>query len=206
MGLRFEAGPARPTYLVDANGDPLIGASGLPISGTVGLLAGENHIGSVGGHTVQQAFSFNRPSDTTAYSANDAVTDSTSATTPLSWQLARTSGGGVTLKRFRLATNNASMAARLRLWLYRSSPASPPNDNALFQQSWGNVATRIGYVDFLTYVTGSGVTDYFGTFVLDNSVPVVPSAQTIYGILQTLDAFTPASGQTFNAYITAYQD
>ncbi len=48
----------------------------------------------VGGKSVQKSASFTRPADTTAYAANDAIADSTSAPTLLSFANCANANGG----------------------------------------------------------------------------------------------------------------
>ena len=59
----------------------------------------------VGGKSVQKSASFTRPADTTAYAANDAIADSTSAPTLLSFALYKYNGGQGYIVKTRLLTN-----------------------------------------------------------------------------------------------------
>lgn len=186
----------------------LTGSGNLKTAVQEALPAGENHIGATGGHTVQAQATLTRPADTALYTANDAVANNTTAgsVTPLEWTLARVSGGGVTIQRARLITSKASMTARFRLWLFTSSPTVTAGDNAAFAVTLANADARIGYIDFSTIVSGSDCTDYYGTLVTNGPAAVVPAATKIYGLLQTLDGWTPDSGQSFKISLAAYQD
>ena len=84
----------------------------------------------VGGKSVRRSVSFTRPADTTAYAANDAIADSTSAPTLLSFaNCANTNGGQGYIVKTRLLTNQKTCTARFRLSFYHTAP-SPVNDNA----------------------------------------------------------------------------
>ena len=60
----------------------------------------------MGGKSVRKSVSFTRPADTTAYAANDAIADSTSAPTLLSFaDCANANGGQGYIVKTRLLTN-----------------------------------------------------------------------------------------------------
>lgn len=177
------------------------------IAGAVGLAASENHIGNVGGHTFRSEVTLIRPSDTTAYTANDAVMNATSGAAALIFpNCARVSNGGITLMQAKLTVNKTGMTAKFRLHLFRDAPASIPNDNAAFSLAWANASARIGYVDFTTPISGSDCTDYYGVFVQTGAVPTTLVGTSVRGILQTIDAWTPASGDQFMMTLTGYAD
>ena len=70
----------------------------LPVGGLV-TVSSSNPL-PVGGKSVQKSASFTRPADTTAYAANDAIADSTSEPTLLSFaNCANANGVRVTLSK-----------------------------------------------------------------------------------------------------------
>jgi len=163
------------------------------------IAAGETHLGEVGGKIIFQSVTFTRPADTTAYAAKDAVSDSTSSPAVLSFtSLMRVVGGLGYVVKARLMTNQSTNTARFRLHLYRSSPTAI-NDNAANTILWANRGVWLGCIDFAACQTeGSGSDVAFS--LNDTARLVVASAAgslTVYGLLETLDAFTPASGQQF---------
>ncbi len=144
----------------------------------------------IGPVTTKVTVTFNRPANTTAYTANDAVNDNATAgggsSTELSWAVAATRG---TLRRVRVKKTDQTVATpTLRLWLYDTVFASGAGDNEAFVHP---ATDSIGFVDIA--VTTAGTDDAVGWANAD--IPF--TGATLYGQLQTLSAFTPASGETF---------
>ena len=176
--------------------------------GGTGISVGGAAVGSsnplpVGGKSVQKSASFTRPADTTAYAANDAIADSTSAPTLLSFaNCANANGGQGYIVKTRLLTNQKTCTARFRLSFYHTAP-SPVNDNAPKPMLYANKDKLIGRIDLDPCNTEDTTSD--AAFTLSTALmPYVCAAAdtTIYCILTTLDAFTPASAQQFFLEIT----
>jgi hypothetical protein len=170
--------------------------------GGLALGAGEAHLGAVGGLLIPVAVELTRPADTTAYAANDIVSDSTSAPTLLAFaNLARVNGGSGYIVRAILRTNRATDTARFRLHLFNTNAgiAAPLTDNAAYETRYADRALRAGIITFDALATGGGSSDSAGVTMDALRLPVVFAAgsRTLYGLLQTLDAFTPVSGQKF---------
>lgn len=152
-------------------------------------------------------YTFSRPADTTAYAALDVVSNSTSSPIILSWAaINRVSGASGYFVKARIVTDQVACVARFKLHLF-SATLTPLNDNAPYTLLYANNAIKIGALTFPAMATeGSGSTgaaaqlspgDYGGL-----PMAATPAAQTIYGMLETLDAFTPASGQGFFIELT----
>lgn len=165
-------------------------------------------IGQVGGYMGPVAATITRPADTTAYAAKDAVADSTSAPTVLTFsKIARLPGSSGYIVKARLMTNQSTNTARFRLHLYHTAPTAI-NDNAAHTLLWANRANRVGYIDFpaaQTEGTGSDAANSQNDTV---RMPFVcaSASRHLYGLLETLDAFTPASGQIIYIELTADQN
>ena len=148
------------------------------------------------GYQAAPSVLFTRPSDTTAYAAQDAVSNSTSAPALLQFSgAARANGGsGIIVSARHLKSSTA--LANFRLHLYRNNAASPVNDNAPFPLLFANRGNRIGFIDFNhgTGGTGSDSTNALSTFV---NLPFVCDAATssLFGILTTLTGYPPVSGE-----------
>ena len=159
----------------------------------------------VGGTTRTAAVTLTRPADTNAYAAKDAVSDSTSAPTVLTFSnIARLNGGSGYITKARLMTNQSSNIARYRLHLYHTAPAAI-NDNSQFTLLWANRTNRVGYIDFdalNTEGTGSDAAGALNTAIRLAFVCAAASDDLI-GRLETLDAFTPANAQVFYIELTA---
>lgn len=148
-----------------------------------------------GGYQKIVSASFTRPSDTNAYSALDAVSNSTTAPTILTFaDSARFAGGsGLILSARHIKNSTTTANATFRLFLYRST-VSAVNDNAQFALLWANRVTRIGFIDFThtTQGTGSDSTSALTTFV---NLPFVATGTSLFGQLQATAAYQPASGE-----------
>jgi hypothetical protein len=169
------------------------------------IAAGETHIGKVGGNMTTAAVTLTRPANTTAYTAKDAVSNSTSSPTVLTFSdLARVNAGSGYIVKARLMTNQSTNTARYRLHLFDTAPTAI-NDNAAYTLLWANRATRIGYVDFAACQTEGSGSDAANSRNDTVRLPFVcaSASRAVYGLLETLDAFTPASGQLFYIALTA---
>ena len=178
--------------------------------------AGENHIGSVGGHTAVVSSTVTRPSNTTQYAIADLIANSETAgsVTAMSWTTAaRVAAGSFMLRRARLYKDDDDVtAAQFRLHLFDSDPAStnPANgDNGAI--SLTNVLdNHLGSIDF--DMTASPDIHTEGNMAI--GVPIqgfeisvkLSSGRTIYGLLEARATYTPASGEVFTAVLELLQD
>jgi hypothetical protein len=170
--------------------------------------AGENHLGEVGGKLTTSTASFTRPADTTAYAAKDAVSNSTTAPTVLTFTGAgRAAGGTGYITGVRLTTDQSTNGAQFRLHLYAIAPTAI-NDNAAQTLLWADRAKRIGYIDIGPLVTEGAGSDAAGALNADIRLPYkCDTADThLYGLLETLTAFTPASAQNFHIALALDQN
>lgn len=151
--------------------------------------------------------SFTRPSDTTAYAALDAVSDSTSAPTVLTFTaMARSSGGSGRITRARIETDQSANVAAFKLHIFNVSPTAI-NDNAAFTKLWASRASYIGSITFpLMSTEGTGSTGAYAEVSLNPIQFVTSGSQNLFGILETLTAFTPANGQNFFVELTPEQN
>lgn len=183
----------------------------VPRAANSAISAGENHIGEVGGRLKRSSAEFTRPADTTAYVARDVVSNSTGGTTLMQFDLARVAGGSGYISKARLVTNNKTPTPRLRLWLYTISNPTVAADNAPFTLLWSNRANRIGYIDFPALASEDPTnSDSASSIATSGTAFTVPLAficaandTKLYGILETLDGFPPASSQQFFVELTA---
>ena len=166
------------------------------------------------------AYELTRPSDTTAYAANDAIANSTTAAsvTPLEFGVARRASGGSGLViGARLLTNSATAFAAMRLHLFNRAPfavAGYQADNAALALTYsalmdGEAASTnpndnyIGSIDFATFVAHSSSARSIGTCdQTELEFLTKPGSNKIYGLLEAMAAFTPASAQTFDIILS----
>lgn len=166
-----------------------------------------NEVRQTGPNLYRVASSFTRPSDTTQYTADDLVANSTTAAsvTPLSWTLPRTVKGLVNVRRaFIRKTSTSVTDPGMRVHLFSASPTvSTTGDNGVFK----NVVTGLSYHLGSIYVpikqaladgaVGWGVPlDYSETCVADMIVQPA-SGRIIYGLLSSNSTYTPASAEVF---------
>ncbi|MEM9450908.1 MAG: hypothetical protein AAGA75_20580 [Cyanobacteria bacterium P01_E01_bin.6] len=169
------------------------------------LTAGENHIGSLGGHTGFSVASFTRPNDASTYNPGDAIANSTSGASNLTFaNAARVAGGNGYVQGALLETSHKAFSNKLLLYLYSVNPTAV-NDNAAFNQApnanfitWitfdgaqiqtdGGSGSTVGYIDGLPpnntwkpFVCGAGSTAIFGQLVTPDGF--TPIAQASYRI------------------------
>lgn len=142
-----------------------------------------------------------RPNNTTAYSANDAVSNSATAAsvTPISFSLSDTNDDPITLERMRILSTDTGLAGNmLRAYLYQSDPTASTGvvggDNAAFSTKQGTfIGTMSGTLR--GFSDGSG-----GVLVPDEGSRIVVNptsgAKTIFALLMTPTGFTPSANST----------
>lgn len=169
--------------------------------------ASEAHIGAVGGDTVAVSATFARPANTTAYAANDEVSNNATqaSAAPMTFAgCARVNAGSGYVTKVRLFTDNKTVTnGTFRLWLFNATPTMV-GDNAAYALLYAERAAHVGYVD-LTLQTEDG-TASTGAQAIDATVriPFVCAAAStaLYGILLAKGAYTPASGQNLYVELT----
>ena len=174
--------------------------------------AAEVMIGNVGGKTVVIGANFTRPSDTNAYAAGDAVTNSTSSPSPMTFDGAsRFNGGsGVITSAILISSANQSTKGLFDLYLYDTSPAAD-NDNAAWTPSDGETETFIGRISFNVADVGdaaAGASGNVAYFVHGLSIPFKSGGgnNDIFGLLVTRNAYTPVSAEKFTVRLGIIQD
>jgi hypothetical protein len=147
--------------------------------------------------------SFSRPADVIGYAALDVISSSTLANLTFT-NLARTNGGSAYIVKARLMTNQSTNTARFRLHLFHTAPTAIA-DNAPYPLLFSNAANRVGHIDFPSCTTEGTGSDAARSKVDDGRLSFVcaSGSRDLIGILETLDAFTPSSGQQFFIELTA---
>lgn len=151
--------------------------------------ASEVHLGEVGGRTAQIRATFNRPADANDYAANDAVCNSTSAPTPITFTgAARIIGGSGYVTELEVIHEKVSLTPRFRLHLFNALPTGF-NDNAALALTYAvtSAASYLGYIDTPAATSNAG-TDYsIGQNITDRKPFKCAADANLYGLLQTLD-------------------
>lgn len=160
------------------------------------------------------AAAMTRPANTTAYNANDAVSNNGTAgsVTPITFSgVSEENDQPITLERLRiLSTDTGVRSKSFRAWLFNSDPTASSGvsggDNAAFSQKQaGFIGTMSGQFK------GSQISDgAVAVLVPDDGARIVcnplAGGTTIYALLETLDAFTPsANSTTFTCTLEGFQ-
>lgn len=193
----------------DANGT-VIGflrglVKNLVVSG-IKLLAGENHIGEVGGKGIEARDEFTRPDDATAYIADDVISATTSdtATTALrGLTLARKVGGTGYLRFWEIAVDHTTFLPRIRVHLYTvAAPTTAlPGDNTLMVRKYANMPQKVGSFDMPALALPGGAGAHDMVYAVKDDLNIAfkcDAADTkLYYRYETLDAATPANLKKF---------
>lgn len=159
---------------------------------------------------IASAAAMTRPNDTTAYAANDAVSNSTTdgSVTAISIAVSDANDHPVTIERIRIASTDTGVAGKaMRIWLYRSDPTASSGivgaDNEAFSTKQGTFLGSLSGT-FRTFSDGS-----VGVFVPDEGTRFVllptSGAKTVYALLQTLEVFTPVAQSTWTLTAEGFQ-
>jgi hypothetical protein len=160
---------------------------------------------------------FTRPADAIAYASGDAVADSTSAPTILTFpNVVDENGGlGVILSGVMKKSGAGVSNATFRLHLYSGS-VTPTNDNAPLSIAYADRAKYLGYLTFALQAAGSGMAFAVGTAVQESNGAPWPlpfactdaadhSGDDIFGLLEVRGAYTPVSGEQFSISLVVEQ-
>ena len=159
----------------------------------------------VAGNLITVTTELTRPSDATAYTAGDMLSNSTSTTVPITLSsIMRVSGGSGYIVGIRVSTNLKSITPRLRVHFFNANNATLSADNAPYKELYADGSKRLGYYDLgaMTTEADSTNSDMSRTFDQTMRIPIVAADSNLYAVLVPLDAFTPASGQKFSLSVT----
>jgi hypothetical protein len=180
--------------------------SGVPIavstiSGT--SLSVNDNTGSltVDGKAYRSTVAFNRPSNTTAYTAGDVV-GATGGSAIHTLTTAGPSGGYVLIQSIAMATHDTSVPsgmASFRIHFYNASPTAIA-DNAAFDLLTADHGKYLGYVD-LPAPQDFGSSIYTQTDYPGRLVKLAASSTSLFIEIETKGAFTPVSAVTFDLAI-----
>ena len=139
-----------------------------------------------------------RPADTTAYSAGDGVSDSTSAPTSGGFTIpnaARQSGGSCIIMDVCIASNNDPVARLTgEIWIFDQAVTNQV-DNANFGVTDAEIKNCIGIIPFSLFDAGNN--EFAHVTGLNMLCTCVGSADLRF-LLRTRNAYTPASAEVFS--------
>lgn len=145
------------------------------------------------GYFVTVSHDLTRPADTTAYTNNDQISNSTSAPVAMTFTgAARKSGGsGIITDLVVLTDNDPATTLQAELYLYDSS-VTLQNDNSAWTMTDADQKKLVGVIPFtLTDVGANDVTHIQG---LNIGFTCVGSAD-LRGSLRAKNAYTPANAE-----------
>lgn len=133
-----------------------------------------------------------RPENTTAYAAQDVVGEAVASNLEFSG-VGGISGGIVLLTSvsLRIDSDAAVVAGAMRLHLFNAAP-TPIADNSAFNILAKDRAKYLGYID-IPAPTRFDDTQYAQDDTIRKQVKLAKGSMTLYGVLETTGAFTPAS-------------
>lgn len=177
------------------------GGGALTVDGTVTAL----------GSTVIVSGTFTRPNDANAYTAGDAVTDSTAAPTAITFaSCAAANGGKGTIYSVScLDSANQATKAQLELWLFEGAAApGADNDNAVFTPTDAELANLVGIFEFGSWYVGDATAGAGGNCIAqtlnqNRGFTCGGATTSLFGLVVVRNAYTPVAQEifTFRLYI-----
>ena len=139
------------------------------------LVAGEAHIGEVGGNTNAANVEFTRESNATPYAAGDVI--SSSAGSPVLLEIpnaVRINGGSAYVTGLAVVFNVKSVTPRIRVHFFNASPAAGniAGDNLPLIEKYADASKRLRYVELPAMITAADATnsDMSRSFITANGL------------------------------------
>jgi hypothetical protein len=212
IGAANETAPASDTASSGLNGRLQRIAQRLTtIIAGIPLLAGETHVGQVGGESAIIGGTITRPADTVAYVAGDLVANSTTAgsVVPLACAAARINAGTGVVRRARLSTTKTGLAGTevFRIHLFKTAPTVANGDNGAFSCN-GVAAILLGYIDVTMDRIFTDGAKGIGVPAVGSEIMFQAGAGTtnIYALVEARGAYTPISGEVLTVALEVMRD
>lgn len=157
--------------------------------------------------TVQPTATLTRPGDTTAYTANDSVANSTGSPTALTFSnCARVTGGcGLIRDATLILSGMTTTVAEFHLWVFDTSPTVTA-DNSAFNPSDGDAANVQCVLMFNAGNMSDGTSNRVYKLVNAPQMFKTSGALELYGALMTRTGYTPTSGETYQFDLDIVQE
>jgi len=172
------------------------------------------HALEVGGRKLRVSTEVTRPANTTAYTAKDAIADAASGA--LVWTftgVARGIGGGGYIVLANIGTNQTTNTETFKLHLFNAAPTALQDNAACTAPLYADLSKYVGTITFpACAVEGTGATMAYANATPNDSGTKLPMAYlcgadaNLYGLLETPNGFTPASGQKFTIILVTEPD
>lgn len=181
--------------------------------GAVTLLAGESHVGEVGGRTAVVGDETTMLYPANPHVAGDAVAGTTSNSSTAALRglaVARVSGGSGYLTKVKMWTDQAACTARFRVHFYtvEAPTGAIVGDDAQMTQLYLNKAQELGYIDLPAMASGAAgsTAAYAACYWARLPFKCEAGDTKIYYRYETLDAFTPDATQKYYLEVGAEQN
>jgi hypothetical protein len=199
------------TWGVDGSATDASATNPLPVT----PYASENHLGEVGGRTIIISASITRPADTTAYASGDAVADSTSSPSVLTFSRAAriNQGSCVIIGAVLVDSANQTTKGDFDLFIFDTTYTAN-NDNASFAPTDAEMETCLGTIRFSSgnFIVGNAASGASGNALCpgtmtDNIGFKCGSGSTsLFGRLVARSAYTPVYAEKFMIRLRILQD
>ena len=152
---------------------------------------------------------YTRPANTTAYTSGDALSDSTTAPTALTFtNVGRGSGtakGGTGVILSAQCVDSVATASQsLELWVFSASPTAT-NDNSAFAITDAEALNLVAVFPFTTwYASANNQVSMADSF--NKAFACVVGDSNLYGLAVVRGAITPSSGEVFTFALDVSQD
>ena len=148
--------------------------------------------------------SYTRPADTTQYAERDALSNSTSAPVDLEFTVGDTNGQSIILNNAIITTTNkGTTLPLLKLWLF-SVRVRATNDNSVFAITDDENDTLVAILPLLDASDGN-VNACLQALNKEILITLNGSDTKLYGLLQVLNTYTPASAEVFQVRLGGYK-
>ncbi|MBA2704914.1 MAG: hypothetical protein H0U60_13815 [Blastocatellia bacterium] len=193
-------------------------ATGTNIIGKVGIdqtTVGTTNRIVAGGVSTRVLTALTRPADTTAYTAKDAIANATTSPATLSFTgVARTTGGSGYIVKAMILTSLTTCVETFKLHLYNAAPTALNDNAACTAPLYADAASYVGTILFPACATeGTGSTAAYAVAVPGTTATanlplkfVTNADANLYGLLEAVIGFTPASAQTFSIILSSEVD
>lgn len=167
---------------------------------------------NAGGLTTVVFAGFTRPADTTQYTANDVVSNSTSATSLLVFRnCARKEGGtGLIYSALMLDSVDAATNPNFDLVLFDNQGVTLAADNAASTVTDQEVLNVVAVITFdgtnAANVSTVGANLIIGATAIGQGFKCAQTTRDLYGLVIDRGGYTPASAEQFFFKLTIAQD
>jgi hypothetical protein len=183
-------------------------------NGISAQVTSQKELRTVSGKTTTITGTVTRPTpDATLYTAGDALTDSASAPTVITFANCGRYVGGTGFIIGALLVDSANQTTKLscELWVFESSP-TPDNDNAVFTPTDAECATLVGIIPFNTSYVGDATAGAGGNIVFPaagiSPLPFVCAAAStnLFGLVVVRNGYTPVAAEVLTFKLRLLQD